>query len=116
MHVITNTAPRPALELYVSDGTVSPHPTRNYHNVDLSLPPNAVFSLAIKDLPPVSERRIFETGGYVKMSNVRAKCYQGGLELIWSELVTGEQHEKGWNRRRCAEVGKGDEMAEVVEA
>jgi hypothetical protein len=115
MHVIANTPPRPALELYISDGTISPQPTRNFHNVDLSIPPSAVFSLAIKDLPPMSERHIFEVGNFVKTRNVRAKVYQGGLELIWSELVTSDQLQQGWNRRRGQLVGKEDERAKVIE-
>ena len=115
MHAINNTPPKPALELYISDGTTSTQPTRNYHNIDISIPPKALFSLAIKDLPPIPERHIFEVGRFVRMSNVRCKMYQGGLEMIWSELVTGEQYEKGWNRRRCRGIEKEDERAKAIE-
>jgi len=116
IHVIINTPPKPALELYISDGTVSPHSTRNYHNIDVSIPPSAVFPLAIKDLPPMSERQNFAVGNYMMIRNVRCKMYQGALELIWSELVTTEQYEKGWNRRRCQGIGKEDERAKLIES
>ncbi len=64
----------------------------------------------------MAERPILVVGSYVKMNNVRVKTYQGGLELIWSELVTGEQFARGWNRRRCQAVGAGDERAKTIEA
>ena len=116
VHMVINTPPKPALELYITDGTVSPSTTRNFHNVDIGIPASAIFSLAIKNTPPTTERDVFQVDNIITMNNIRAKAYQGDLELIWSELVTEEQKAQGWNRRRCHTLQAGDEIAKVIEA
>ncbi|ORY23800.1 hypothetical protein BCR39DRAFT_342435 [Naematelia encephala] len=116
MHVVRNTHPRPELELFVSDGTITSQFPRNFHNIDVGIPAQSLFCLAIHKKPPASEEPIFQTGNVVKMPNVRVKEYQGGIELIWSEQVTMDQAQAGWNRRRATQVSPSDERAKVIES
>ncbi|WVQ97535.1 hypothetical protein IAU59_004649 [Kwoniella sp. CBS 9459] len=115
--VNVNMTRKPALEVYVTDGTVSSSSLRNFHNVTYpSIPPRAIFCLAIFDEPPESERPLLEHGNILRMHNVRCKDFNGELELSWSEKVTGEQLDRGWSvRRKLCLVEKNDERAKMIE-
>ena len=115
MHIVVNTAAhKPVFELYVSDGTISSEPTRNFHNVDVSLPHSAVFCLAIKDQPPDDIAALLVRGNVIKVPNVRAKSYRGELELMWSEKVTVEQKMGGWKDKFISLVPKNDNRVRII--
>jgi hypothetical protein len=105
------------MEVYITDGTSNPVPTRNFHGVshpDLQF--SQIFCLAIKDKLHPAEQEMFQEGNYVRLNNMRAKEYKGEIELIWSEGLTQEQAEGGWNRRRATKIAPGDESALAIEA
>ncbi|OCF33972.1 hypothetical protein I316_04318 [Kwoniella heveanensis BCC8398] len=115
--VNANISRPPALEVYVTDGTVSPFDLRNFHNVKYpSIPSRAIFCLAIFDRPPENELPLFEHGNILRMHNVRCKGFNGELELSWSEKPSGNQYEQGWRPRRTLSLlERHDERAKVIE-
>ncbi|WVQ68725.1 uncharacterized protein L199_006934 [Kwoniella botswanensis] len=117
MYVVRNNLRKPDMELYVSDGTTSTaYQLRNFHNIQIQgLPNEALFILAIHDLPPAHDLPSLDVGSIVKLENVRSKLYKGALELSWSELPTSDQALQGWRRRRCMLVDEDDERARVIE-
>ncbi len=102
-------------EIFVSDGTVNPMPTRNFHNVDASIPASALFCLAVFDTVKPSSEAVFKEGNFVYFPNVNVKEYQGALELSWSELVTAKQAADGWKDRECYLVDPTDPRATEIE-
>ncbi|WRT65265.1 uncharacterized protein IL334_002208 [Kwoniella shivajii] len=116
MQVIRNTHRKPDLEMYITDGTTTTLHPKNFHGVRIpGLPAEALFCIAIHDLPQVDELQHFETGKFLRLENVRGKVYQGEFELIWSELPTSDQAQRGWRRRKCTPIDKEDETARMIE-
>jgi hypothetical protein len=117
MFVVTNTGGgrAPQYELYVSDGTLSPHPTRNYHNIDASIPPRALFPLAIYQLNGTEQVGWLKAGNTILFRNVRSKIWKEELELAWSELITDDLVKAGWETRKLKLIGKDDDRAKVIE-
>ncbi|BEI86718.1 hypothetical protein CcaverHIS002_0700640 [Cutaneotrichosporon cavernicola] len=111
MHVHTRdtyatTQARSKYELYITDGTVNPQPTHNFHNVDIGTPPGALMCLTVFSNVDEASERLFKYGAILHFKNVNANRYrgQGDLELKWSDKVTGEQLDKGWKDKRCFPV------------
>ncbi|BEJ17058.1 hypothetical protein CspHIS471_0604590 [Cutaneotrichosporon sp. HIS471] len=111
MHVHTRdtyatTHARPKYELYITDGTVNPQPTHNFHNVDIGTPPGALMCLTVFSNVDEASERLFKYGAILHFKNMNANRYrgQGDLELKWSDKVTGEQLDKGWKNKRCYPV------------
>ena len=117
MHVVTNErgGKKPPYELYVSDGTVHPATTRNYHDItiDPGFPPSALFCLAIQD-PDEESEEVFRKGNVIRVPNVRAKVYNGDLELAWSNLVLADQMDQGWTSKRCTVINPDDHRVMVI--
>lgn len=103
-------------EMYVVDGTVSPLPQRNFHNVSHPhLPMSGVYKIDIKHQPSPSDEAMFTAGSVLLLPNVRAKDYRGEMEIIWSEKVTDEQEAKGWRTKRACLIPPEDERALAIE-
>ncbi|WWD21862.1 hypothetical protein CI109_106350 [Kwoniella shandongensis] len=115
MHAQYNAPRAPAYELYVADGTCSHLPLRNFHNVNVGIPVNALYTVAIHDDPPEEEKKIFQHGNVVTIHNLRGKMYKGELEVAWSEKPTEEQLAKGWKRRKLYLLDKDDPKAKEIE-
>ncbi|KAL1408362.1 hypothetical protein Q8F55_005172 [Vanrija albida] len=100
-------------ELYVTDGTVSPMETRNFHNVDAKIPPRAVICLTVFDT--TDERAsLFEPGKYFHFKNLRSKD-RAGLELNWSDKLTEKQVVDGWRPQNVIVLPKENEAAQAIE-
>nr|XP_019047735.1 hypothetical protein I302_04352 [Kwoniella bestiolae CBS 10118]OCF26665.1 hypothetical protein I302_04352 [Kwoniella bestiolae CBS 10118] len=117
MHVVRNNHRKPVLELYISDGTIcTEYPIKNYHNIQIAgLPNEAVWTLAIHELPDIHELPKFDVGNILKAENVRSKLYNGEMELSWSELPTSDQARQGWRKRKCILVDGDDKRAKAIE-
>ena len=103
-------------ELYVTDGSVSPLPLRNFHGVTHpSIPTGAIYCISIKDEPPAHELPAYEVGNIIRLGNIRAKVYRDELEFIWANLVTEDQASQGWKRRRPSVLPEEDERSLEVE-
>ena len=115
MHVVINErgGKKPAFELYVSDGTINPLPTRNFHQVDVGIPSSALFCLAIQD-PDEKSDELFQKGNVIKMRNIRAKMYNGALELAWGNLQTRGTAQQTWSNKKCTLIDKGDHRVQVI--
>lgn len=115
MHVIANDR-SPFYELYVTDGTVNPSPTNNFHNVDIGIPPSAVFCLVFFDQQPDVVVFLFHPGKFIHLTNINVKRHRGAgpLELKWSEKVTEDQKAMGWKNRLCSEVLSTDHRATEI--
>jgi hypothetical protein len=108
----TNTG-QPTVELYVTDGTVNPSPTRNFHNVTAGMPSSAVFCLALFDKIETT----FTRGDFFFFPNLRCKTRQAqSLELNWSEKISQAQKAQGWTTKRAPKVGADDPRAKEIEA
>lgn len=104
------------MELYITDGTASSYPNRNFRGVTHEdLLPSQIFVLSIVKEPPPDEQPLYREGLYMKMNNIRAKEYRGELELTWSEAVTQDQLDQGWNRRRVTGIAASDPQAKLIE-
>ena len=116
MYVQSNVR-EPRYELYITDGTVSPHGTHIWHqNLDFEIPQSAVWTLAIfGDQPPDIASQLI-AGNYLSMRNVNVKRHrgQGLLELKWSEKVTPEQREMGWKNRSLSAIAHDDYRATEI--
>jgi hypothetical protein len=113
MSVVWNRPYTPAVELYITDGTLSADTLRNYHDIqvelpksEVKLPPNGLFKLSIFNEPPEEVIKLLVKGNVLKIANMRCTRYDGGLELIWSEMVTSEQKEKGWKNKKLELVSR----------
>ncbi|WVR04232.1 hypothetical protein IAU60_001232 [Kwoniella sp. DSM 27419] len=116
MYVHVNPNRRPALELYVTDGTRTSYSNRNFHGVSFpDLPGDALFTLAIHDPPTEAEQPLYQFGHVLRISNVRAKLWKGELELAWSEKPTTDQHAMGWRKKRCQLVPPDSDAARVID-
>lgn len=106
----------PYYELYVTDGTVNPSPTHNFHGVDIGIPPSAIFTLAIFDQKSEPTHSMLTVGNFIYMRNINVKRNrgQGGLELKWSEYLTTEQKEMGWRAKMCTQVSPQDHRATEI--
>jgi hypothetical protein len=105
--------PFPALELYVTDGTVNARPTRNFHNVHARIPESAVFCLAVFNPLPFA----VEAGDFLFFRNVRCKTDQtGALELKWSELVTDDLKKAGWRDKITRKMDPEDPKVKAIES
>ncbi|ORX36102.1 hypothetical protein BD324DRAFT_657049 [Kockovaella imperatae] len=116
LHVVMNErgGSKPPYELYISDGTVHQHPTRNFHNYSVpGLPPTAIFCLAIQD-PDEASEETFKRGNVIKMRNLRVKDYKGELELAWANKVHQEQGEQGWRNKTCTLIDPKDDRVRVI--
>jgi hypothetical protein len=103
-------------ELYVTDGSVSPMPLRNFHNVShKDIPTNAIYCISIKGEPPADELACYEIGNTITLGNIRAKCWKGELEFIWANLVTEDQASQGWRKRRPKVLPKEDPRSLAIE-
>jgi hypothetical protein len=102
-------------EIYVTDGTVNPMPTRNFHGMDARIPPSALFCLAVFNTVQPSSEALFKEGNFVCFPNVNVKEYQGALELSWSELVSDKQAADGWKDKVCYLVDPTDPRATEIE-
>lgn len=105
----------PKYELYVADGTVNPHPTHNFHNIDAGIPPGALMCLTVFASVSAASESLFKPGATLHFKNVNVNRYrgQGDLELKWSDLVSNQQVAEGWKDRKCYLVGP--DMPEVIE-
>lgn len=101
-------------ELYVTDGTVNPAPTRNFHNIDAQIPPSAVICLTVFDTTQ-HQASLFEVGKFYTFKNLRSKD-RNGLELNWSDKVTEKQAEDGWRPKAVIVVPRESEEAQEIEA
>lgn len=113
--VVTNDLRQPAFELYVSDGTISSMATRNYHNINVSIPSRALVPLAVHDLPPAEQAEMLKVGNVLLLKNVRSKWYKEELELSWSDGIANQQAEAGWERRKVTLLSKDDERVKELE-
>lgn len=103
-------------ELYVTDGSLSHIPLRNYHGVTHQhVPQNAIYCLNIPDEPPANELAYYEVGNILKLGNVRGKIYQGDLQFIWSNRTTAGQEAAGWRHRRPYLLFKEDPKSLAIE-
>ena len=103
-------------ELYVTDGSVSPKPLRNYHNVShKDIPTSAIYCISIKGEPPADELACYETGNVITLGNIRAKTFKNELEFIWANLVTAGQADQGWRGRRPKLLPKEDPRSLAIE-
>ena len=103
-------------ELYVTDGSVSPKPLRNFHNVShKDIPTNAIYCISIKGEPPADELACYEVGNTITLGNIRAKSFKGELEFIWANLVTEDQASQGWRKRRPKVLPKEDPRYAAIE-
>jgi hypothetical protein len=106
----------PRYELYVTDGTAHQRETHNFHNVNIGIPPSAIFCLAIFDQQPPDVDKVLNDGNYAKFPNVRVlqNRKNGLLELRWSDGVTSEQRQMGWNAKRCEGIMPSDHRATEI--
>lgn len=105
---------RPKYEVYVSDGTVNPQPTRNFHQVDAHLHPNAIMTLNVWGDIRDHTKQLLKAGAILHFPNVRAKEFNG-LELKWSDKMTQEQVDRGWQDRTITEISVDDPRAIEIE-
>ncbi|WVO15622.1 hypothetical protein L204_103282 [Cryptococcus depauperatus] len=83
-----------AMEIYVSDGTFSisdQYDNRNYHQVNVGLPPRSVFCIGIADFDEERDLPLLRPGNIVKMSNLHCKIRSGEIEFIWANLSNENQ-------------------------
>lgn len=105
-----------AFELYATDGSVSPHTPRNFHNVSYDdLPSNAIFCISIPDKPFPHEEEYFKAGNIMRLENLRRKMYKGELEISWSNLMTEEQAHRSFKDKRPILLAKDDPRSVELE-
>jgi len=100
----------------VTDGTAHRNPTHNFHNVQIGIPPSAVFCMAIFDQQPPDMDKVLNDGNYAKFPNVRvlSNSNNGLTQLRWSEIVTAEQRKMGWQSKRCEAISPNDHRATEI--
>lgn len=102
-------------ELYVTDGTVSPHLTRNFRNVDIGIPQGGVMCLNVFDNVNPQSETLFQTGAVLHFPNILAKPYDRELELKWSDMVTDDQARSGYQDKEAFLVKNDDPRAIAIE-
>lgn len=104
------------LDLYVSDGTVNPRPTRNFREMQNGTPPSSIWTISIFDTLDPETAQHFTDDAFVVLRNVLVKAHSqtGELEMKWSNRLPEEQVERGWKAKPVTPVPRGDYRATQI--